>query len=308
MMPTGFPAIRRRALMTVVVLATCLAPSTFADEIAHRVGRLVVLVDEGAAYPGGLVTVRLRSRLPLGTAYAILEGHRCPFLSTTRGVRALVPVPVDATPGPATLGVEVLGRRGRERFAVPVAVAEKTYPPRSVSLPEVKKAMLSLPGGVRDGRVVQLYLRTVSPRQEWHGAFRPPVDAAPEASFGCPQTYDAAPPVEAKTDAIWGEYHRGVDYLVPAGTTVSSPASGTVLFSGPLLLTGETVVLDHGQGVVSVFYHLASTPLRTGDVVEAGQSLGQSGDSGIAAVPHLHWGVYVHGVAVDPRITQSFAD
>jgi murein DD-endopeptidase MepM/ murein hydrolase activator NlpD len=168
--------------------------------------------------------------------------------------------------------------------------------------------MLTQPGGVRDGRLVQLYLRTVSAKQEWHGPFRAPVSAAPEASFGCPQTYDAPAPVEAKTDAIWGEYHRGLDYLVPPGTPVSSPAAGNVLFAGPLVLTGETVVLDHGQGVVSVFYHLASTRVRGGDWVEAGAPLGLTGDTGMAPVPHLHWGVYVHGVAVDPHVTERFAD
>ena len=114
--------------------------------------------------------------------------------------------------------------------------------------------------------------------------------------------------VEGKTDAIWGEYHRGLDYPVPAGTEVSSPAAGTVLFAGPLLLTGETLMIDHGQGVVSVFYHLASTRRRAGDWVDAGAVLGSGGETGIAASPHLHWGVYVNGVAVDPRVMERFAD
>jgi murein DD-endopeptidase MepM/ murein hydrolase activator NlpD len=223
-------------------------------------------------------------------------------------VRALVPVPVDSSAGPATLGIEVHARSGRQRFAVPITVADRVYPARAVTLPEVKKAMLTLPDGVRDGRLVQLYLRTLTPAQLWRGPFRAPVDVVPETSFGCPQTYDAPAPVERITDAIWGEYHRGLDYLVPPGTAVAAPAAGTVLFAGPLALTGETVILDHGQGVVSVFYHLASTPLQHGDAVEAGQPLGVTGETGIAAVPHLHWGVYVSGVAVDPRITQAFAD
>jgi murein DD-endopeptidase MepM/ murein hydrolase activator NlpD len=220
----------------------------------------------------------------------------------------MVPVPVDAPAGPMTLGIEVRSGSGRQRFAVPVTIGERHYPGRTVLLPEVKKAMLAQPAGVRDGRLVQLYLRTVSAKQEWHGPFRAPVSAAPEASFGCAQSYDAPAPVEAKTDAIWGEYHRGLDYLVPAGTPVSSPAAGNVLFAGPLVLTGETVMLDHGQGVVSVFYHLASTPVRSGDWVEAGAPLGLTGDTGIAPVPHLHWGVYVHGVAVDPHVTEKFGD
>src|SRR5262249_20198971 len=149
------------------------------------------------AWPGGLVTVRVRSRYALGAAYAILEGRRCPFLPSSRGPRALVPVPVDSAPGPAPLGIEVLGRRGRERFSLQVTVGEKTYPERRVELPEVKKAILAMPTGVRDGRVVQLYLRTESPKQEWRGPFQAPVAASPETSFGCPQSYDASEPVEA---------------------------------------------------------------------------------------------------------------
>jgi murein DD-endopeptidase MepM/ murein hydrolase activator NlpD len=298
--------IRRHALALLAVLL--LASPVRSEEVTHRLGRLVIAVDESSAFPGGLIAVHVKSAPRLGVVHAMLDGGSYPFLSARRGLRALVPVRVDAPPGPTTLGIEVRGAGGRQRFAFQVTVAERTYPARSVVLPDVKKAMLTLPAGVRDGRVVQLYLRTVTPKQGWQGPFHSPVAAEPETSFGGAQSYDAPPPVEAKMDAIWGEYHRGLDYPVPAGTAVSAPAAGSVLFAGPLLLTGETVVLDHGQGVISVFYHLASTPLRGGDWVEGGAPVGLSGETGIAAVPHLHWGVYVHGVAVDPRITQTFAD
>ncbi|HUG53316.1 MAG TPA: M23 family metallopeptidase [Vicinamibacteria bacterium] len=292
-----------RILLALSLLA--LPTPAFPEEVTRRVGRLTLTLDESAAHPGGLVPVRLRSR-SLGTVLAVFEGRRYPFLPSGRGLRALVPISVGARPGPATLGIEVRARSGRQRFAVPVTVQERSYPARTVILPDVKKAMLGMRAAVRDGRVVQMHLRTVTNRQEWHGPFRPPVPAEPEASFGSPQTYDAEPPVEGKTDAVWGEYHRGLDYLVPAGTPVAAPAAGQVLFAGPLLLTGDTVILDHGHGVVSVFYHLASVAAPTGDWVEAGRTLGSSGETGIAAVPHLHWGVYVHGVAVDPKLTATF--
>jgi Peptidase family M23 len=298
-----------RVLWLAFLLSASLsAIDAAAEETTRRLGRLTVVLDESSAYPGGLVAVRLRSARPLGTVFAILDGRRCPFFLSHRGVRALVPLPVDSPPGPATLGIEVHARSGRQRFAVPITVAERVYPARAVALPEVKKAMLTLPSGVRDGRLVQLYLRTLTPAQLWRGPFRAPVAALPEMSFGCPQTYDAPAPVERTTDAIWGEYHRGLDYLVPPDTPVAAPAAGTVLFAGPLALTGETVIVDHGQSVVSVFYHLASTPVHRGDSIEAGQPLGVTGETGIAAVPHLHWGVYVSGVAVDPRITQGFTE
>ena len=105
-------------------------------------------------------------------------------------------------------------------------------------------------------------------------------------------------------DAIFGEYHRGLDYDVAPGTPVKAPAAGTVLFAGPLGLSGRTVVVDHGQGLVSVFSHLTDAGVRQGERVDAGGTVGTSGESGIAAAPHLHWAVYLLGVAIDPRVTE----
>jgi murein DD-endopeptidase MepM/ murein hydrolase activator NlpD len=62
------------------------------------------------------------------------------------------------------------------------------------------------------------------------------------------------------------------------------------------------VILDHGQGLISVFYHLGETRVRDGEAVAAGTVLGLSGVSGVVDEPQLHWGLYVHGVAVDPRV------
>ena len=157
---------------------------------------------------------------------------------------------------------------------------------------------------MRDGRLLLQYLRTVSPRQEWRGAFRPPVDVPPAPSFGSPQTYAGMAAVESRMDAIHGEYHRGLDYDVAPGTTVKAPAAGTVLFSGTLALSGRTVVVDHGLGLLSVFSHLAEAGVRQGEWIDAGRTVGTSGESGIAAAPHLHWAVYLLGVAIDPRVTE----
>ena len=105
-------------------------------------------------------------------------------------------------------------------------------------------------------------------------------------------------------DAIYGEYHRGLDYEVALGTAVEGARGGQVLLSGPLALSGRTVVVDHGHGLLSVFSHLAESGVRQGEWVDAGRTVGTSGDSGIAAAPHLHWAVYLLGVAIDPRVTE----
>jgi murein DD-endopeptidase MepM/ murein hydrolase activator NlpD len=95
---------------------------------------------------------------------------------------------------------------------------------------------------------------------------------------------------------------------VPVGTPVLAPAEGTVLLAERLALTGYTLALDHGHGVVSAFFHLNRIDATSGQRVARGTPLGLAGDTGIAWTPHLHWGVYVHGVAVDPRVFEDWRD
>jgi murein DD-endopeptidase MepM/ murein hydrolase activator NlpD len=276
-----------------------------ASAAARRGAGVSISVDDSEAYPGGMLTVRLTSRRPIGgVVYGILDGRRCPAFRSPGGMQAMVPVPVTHRPGRVTLGVEIRSGGGRARYAVPVTIAPRAYPERLVLVPDAKRPVADTPTSVRDGRLLLQYLRTVSPRQAWSGAFRPPVDAPPAASFGSPQTYAGLTAIESTMDSIHGEYHRGLDYDVAEGTPVRAPAPGTVLFAGPLALTGRTVVVDHGRGLLSVFSHLAESAVRQGEWVDTARLLGTSGESGLAAVPHLHWAVYLHGVAIDPRVME----
>jgi hypothetical protein len=297
---------RARPLLSAAVLAGVVfgarnAPA--AQVITHTVGQLTVLADPSAAYPGGLLILHLRR--PLGTVFAILNGRRAPFLDTAAGPRALVPIPIGTPPGTATLGIEVWARRGRQRVAMDVPIAARSYGVRSVVIPEAKRGLLARREATTDGRRLLLTLRSVAPQALWTASFVPPVAAAPLAVFGESESYVGGTGVDQLTDGTFGEYHRGVDYEVAAGSVVVAPAPGTVAFAGPLTLSGQTVVIDHGQGVVSVLFHLGRIDVHEADHVEAHTPVGLSGETGIAASPHVHWGVYVHGVAVDPAVLQA---
>jgi murein DD-endopeptidase MepM/ murein hydrolase activator NlpD len=91
-----------------------------------------------------------------------------------------------------------------------------------------------------------------------------------------------------------------VDFSSPRGTPVRAPAAGIVVLASDLFFTGNTVVLDHGAGVVSVFAHLSSTTVQPGESVSEGAPLGLVGATGRATGPHLHWSVRLHGSRVDP--------
>ena len=89
---------------------------------------------------------------------------------------------------------------------------------------------------------------------------------------------------------------------MPLDTPVHAPAAGVVLHAGSLGLGGGCVVIDHGQGVVSVLQHLRTISVREGDSVSAAAVLGLSGQTGLAPEPMLQWRVYLHAVAVDPLV------
>jgi peptidase M23-like protein len=293
----------------ILIVFLLLAPVAHAEVLTRTAGDFRVTADTSLAFPGGLVSLTLWSRRPVASlAYGILDGQRCLFYPEGRDWRALVPVSATHPPGTYTLGVDVRTRRRRHLIAVPVTIVGRDYPARTVVLPEFKRSLAIEPAVVRDGRRLLLLLRTESPARQWRGRFRPPVDAEPVFSFGAPTRYLGASPVETLTDALYGEVHRGMDYPVPPGTVVQAPAAGTVLMAAHRPLTGNTVVLDHGQGVISVFFHLGRLEVREGQAIEGRLPLGVSGDSGIAAEPHVHWAVYVHGIPVDPRVMEALPE
>jgi murein DD-endopeptidase MepM/ murein hydrolase activator NlpD len=288
-----------RRLLLLAGLALLSAGAASADEVVRRVGRVTVRVDLSQAFPGGVAVVRLAGAR-LGGAWALLDGRRAAFYPYHGVPRALVPIDAASEAGPATLGIEIAARRGEQRIAVPVQIAGRSYPSRNVFLDERKRALLGRAEALRDARRLLGHVRTES-HATAPGPFNAPV-AGQGRGFGEARTHTGVTDAESRIDALGGERHRGLDYSLPVGAAVRAPCAGTVLFAGPLVLSGETVIIDHGQGVVSVLQHLSRVLVRAGDNVASGGEVGASGDTGLAPEPMLQWRVYLHGVAVDPLV------
>ena len=264
-----------------------------AQEIVRRVGRVTFRVDASQAFPGGVVVVRLGARGRLGAAWALLDGRRAPFYPDRGVPRALVPVAASAEAGPATLGVEIAGRGGLQRIAIPITIAAREYRPRYVYLTRTSaRARRPARGAAATAGGSS---RCCAPSRRSRRRARCPAAGRrrPAAASASPGPTPATADVESRIDGLQGERHRGLDYPVRAGTPVRAPAAGTVLFAGPLTLSGETVVIDHGQGVVSVLQHLSRVDVRVGDVVPAAAVVGLSGsdrprpraDAAVASLP-----------------------
>ena len=94
--------------------------------------------------------------------------------------------------------------------------------------------------------------------------------------------------------------HKGVDFAAPKGTPVLATLSGKVVLAGYLPLTGNTVIIDHGWGLMSLYAHLSEIKVKYGQFVKQGQIIGKVGSTGRSTGPHLHFGIYLNDVAVDP--------
>ncbi len=273
--------------------------------LTRRVGRVTLTLAPRHAHAGGLLAVRLTSSARLGSANAILDGRRVPFYPTPRGSRALLPIGVAASPGPATLGVEILGRRSRQRIPVELIVAARAYPSRSLTVPPGQQDTPRRAEAVRDGRLLLEALRGLTSSALASDRFVAPVAGVPGRGFGSASSFvglDPALSVEQVFDSVAGAYHHGADYDTPVDAPVRAPADGRVVLATRLTLSGWTLVIDHGEAVASLLAHLGSLSVVPGQTVRAGEVVARSGQSGFSAWPHVHWGTYVHAVPVDPEV------
>ena len=136
--------------------------------------------------------------------------------------------------------------------------------------------------------------RKASPAIQWKGAFVQLSNSKVEANFADHRTY------LYNGEAIDSAYHLGYDLSVTKRYPAEAANSGTVVYAADLGIYGSTVILDHGIGLFTLYGHLSQIDVKVGDAVQQRQIIGRTGETGLAAGDHLHYGVYLHGVAVLP--------
>ena len=136
--------------------------------------------------------------------------------------------------------------------------------------------------------------RKSTPAIQWQGAFVQLSNSKVEANFADERTYTY------NGEAIDKAYHLGYDLSVTKRYPAEAANAGTVVFAGDLGIYGNTVILDHGLGLFTLYSHLSAIGVKDGEAVKQRQVLGRTGETGLVAGDHLHYGVYLHGVAVLP--------
>jgi murein DD-endopeptidase MepM/ murein hydrolase activator NlpD len=201
----------------------------------------------------------------------------------------------------AVVGIDLLTKPGRYKLEIKsngaaahrmITVSKKKYPLQRLTLPE-GMVVLSPENEVRAEREQKIMaaLWPVDSLRIWNGNF---VDPLPGKEIGTPFG------VRRIINKIPKNSHTGVDISADEGDPVLAPNDGVVVLVDDQFYTGNCIVLDHGQGIYTMFFHLSKINVRYGQAVMKGDVIGLVGSTGRATGPHLHWGVRMQGARVDP--------
>ncbi len=177
---------------------------------------------------------------------------------------------------------------------VPVWVQNREFPSQEIYIPESKSGLLAREIVEKEYTSLMAIWQASSGPPLWAGPFDWPIDVTQwptTAPYGIRRTYYPG--------ALRG-YHTGQDIAAPEGTPVHAPARGRVVLAGPLQVRGNVVILDHGAGVTTNYWHLSQVNVQEGQTVERGDLLGLVGTTGLSTGAHLHWEIRIYGIPVDP--------
>jgi murein DD-endopeptidase MepM/ murein hydrolase activator NlpD len=211
------------------------------------------------------------------------------FALSANRYRALIPTSPNTRPGRMTL--QVTGPDGTNNVAV--NVGDRSFETQYITLSAESNA---LEGTEYEFKRLDDLRALRTPERYWNGPMAKPSVGYVSSNYGNRRYYNG----------VFAEdyYHRGVDYAAGNGSPIYAPAAGRIVVVGReadgFELNGNTIGIDHGQGVTSVMIHLSGFAVNEGDMVEQGQLVGYMGATGFATGPNLHWGLFVNGISVDP--------
>ena len=243
--------------------------------------------------PGGIAVIPV----PLSTSTVLFENRQVMLLSSQKEKYAVVGISLKTRPGD-----------------YPLELTHKT-----ASDTDEHQSMLSFQVGAKEYRVQRLTIenkRKVNPykedidriireRNEMNKAFKSFENLAqPAVDFVLPAEGPISSPFGLKR--ILNDQprnpHSGLDIAAPTGTPIHAPAAGRVTAVGNYFFNGNTVLLDHGQGLISMYCHMSETTVAVGDALSPGDLIGKVGKTGRVTGPHLHWSVSLNNARVDPNL------
>lgn len=281
---------RLRLLIPVLVLLS--GASSFAVPTGWTLHYLPARIVNGSP-----IVIRVTTPKPVSEITGTWLGHALAFTfdRPTKTWIALAGASLETKPG--SYPIELHAKTAASQlisFTKQIPVQRQRYPRVVLKVPERYTAPSAEDQREieQDKKTKEEAFKTLSRAREWSGSFAPPVTAQISEPFGVQRVFNGS--VKAT--------HQGLDFRVPAGTEVAATNSGKVILARPLFFEGNCIVIDHGQGLLSLYLHLSEFLINEGDEVKKGQPIGISGGTGRATGPHLHLAVRWQGEYLNPQV------
>ena len=241
--------------------------------------------------PGDVVRITIEN-LGAGeraTAQALGQNVTLEYDARDQKWMGLLGVDLDTAPGSYSIVIQHSATTTPATRTLPIVPRQFLVRRLKVAPEYVEPPPETLEQIARDNKALAAAYARTSPRQ-WTGAFVVPVSGKASSNFGTRSYYNG----------VRRAPHAGVDFASGTGTPVRAANHGTIALAAPLYFTGNTVIVDHGGRLFSVFAHLSELGVKPGDVVEPQTIVGLVGSTGRVTGPHLHWSVRLNGARVDP--------
>ncbi len=241
--------------------------------------------------PGGVAIVRLA---PATAAMPVAHfgPHRVMVVRHNGHWNAVVGIALDIQPGQHAVSISPAGRNPRRYY---FRIRSKKYPVQRLSIRN-KRFVSPSPDDLRrikrEKQTIETLFRRWTERDPIRPVFTRPVNGRISSPFGLHRYFNNKP----------RKRHSGIDIAAARGTNIVAPAAGTVIEIGNYFFNGNTVFIDHGQGLISMFGHMKAINVRIGQKIRRGDKLGEVGMTGRVTGPHLHWTVSLNDSRIDPTL------
>jgi murein DD-endopeptidase MepM/ murein hydrolase activator NlpD len=211
------------------------------------------------------------------------------FYRSENGWEALLPIHWNTKPGDYPLVVQA----GSAQFQLTVTVADRAFEIQNLTVDETttSQTVENDDANAEWNRLIEPLKAISDDEQYWSGNFIQPVEGEITTQYGM---------IRYVNGSAISTRHSGVDLAADRGTPVQAAGSGRVLFAGYLQLTGNTVLIEHGYGLKTWYYHMDSLNVSSNEMVEGGKIIGEVGSTGFSTGPHLHFAMSVNRVFVNP--------
>ena len=243
---------------------------------------------------GDVVVVEVNATSSQATLSGALGGAPLTFFPYGDGQAAVIGLDVDLSPGARDWQIDIRdGDEPARRLAGQLSVTARTFDVQRLTLPT---GMVDLDAATErransEAERLRAIYRTVSPERLWRGRFVKPVSGdEPGSGFGARRI------INGQSRAP----HTGIDYGAPTGSPVFAANTGRIALVAEFFFPGRLVIIDHGLGLHTLYFHLDSVSVAEKALVERGQRIGTVGATGRATGPHLHFGAQVGAARVDP--------